>query len=271
MGEINADLVDSGTTCTSAAISSVMAELESVTKDGKNAMQGYSFTSEAMVANTLRPLMAKHGLSLVPHNVLITNSSVVTTKNATMQRVQISATYLLLHKSGESLTITVPGEGMDSLDKSIPKALTMCLKYALLQIFCVGRGDDPDDGKGYESHSGNLGDFHVAIGMLDSSEILSENAAARAAATEPSAARQPIDVSPAPIYILKYGKYKGQAITQVDNSYLDWLIKETQEELKDPEKANFKSSNDVKLVACLREKQRRVKNGIADGDEEIQF
>lgn len=110
--------------------------------------------------------------------------------------------------------------------------------------------------------------------MIEEVPRVSENSYIRAAAvvgTEPSAARQPIDVSPAPIYILKYGKYKGQAITMVDNSYLDWLIKETQEELKDPEKANFKSSNDVKLVACLREKQRRVKNGIADGDEEIQF
>lgn len=134
------------------ALSAAMGDVEAIKKDGKNTMQGYSFTSEAAIANTLRPIMSKHGLALVPTNIRVVNADTVQTKNATMQRVAIEATYTLMHKGGQNLSITVPGEGMDSLDKAIPKALTMAYKYAMIQVFCVGRGDDPDDGKGYEGH-----------------------------------------------------------------------------------------------------------------------
>jgi len=135
-----------------SALSAAMGEVETIKKDGKNTMQGYAFTSEAAIANTLRPIMSKHGLSLVPTNIRVVNADTVQTKNATMQRVAVEATYTLMHKGGQSFTVTVPGEGMDSLDKAIPKALTMAYKYAMIQVFCVGRGDDPDDGKGYEGH-----------------------------------------------------------------------------------------------------------------------
>jgi hypothetical protein len=48
-------------------------------------------------------------------------------------------------RSGEELTVRVPGEGADSGDKAPYKAMTGALKYALLQSFLLATGDDPED------------------------------------------------------------------------------------------------------------------------------
>lgn len=228
------------------AVSEIMAELESLPKDGHNAFSNYEFTTEGMIANTLRPMMAKKGLALIPYNSEITNSEQIHEK---MRRVTIAGRFRLIHSSGESLSVEVPGEGMDSLDKSTAKALTQSYKYALLQIFCAGRGDDGDTGKGYEGAS------------------KSENAAVRSAAQadEAEAASHK-----RPTYIFTFGKHKDEPITSVPNDYLDWLLKSTEEQIKDPTKARFREKNNVLLNAILSEKYRRAENG-QEADEETPF
>lgn len=228
------------------AVCRVMAALESLPKDGHNAFSNYEFTTEAMIANTLRPMMAKEGLALIPFNTEITNSEQLGDK---MRRVTIAGRFRLVHASGGSINVEVPGEGMDSLDKSTAKALTQSYKYALLQIFCAGRGDDGDTGKGYETPK------------------TSENAAVRSAAQadEAEAASHK-----RPTYIFTFGKHKDEPITSVPNDYLDWLLKNTEEQIKDPAKARFREKNNVLLNAILSEKYRRAENG-QEADEETPF
>jgi len=212
------------------AVIAVMGEVGSLPKDGVNSFQQYNYTTEAMVANTLRPLMVKNGLALVPHNVSVTDSQPTGKFNKSI----ISATYLLLHKSGESLAVTVPGEGMDSLDKSTTKALTAAFKYALLQMFCVGRGEDSDAG-------------------------MPDNSAARAATpkSENEAVRESASASS---FVLTFGKHKDRPIHAVDTDYLKWLLGSTEDAMKDPAKANFKAKNKIMLDAILTELQNRAAN-----------
>jgi len=223
------------------AVIAVMGEVGSLPKDGTNSFQQYSYTTETMVANTLRPLMVKNGLALVPHNISVVDSTAVGKFN----KAVISATYLLLHKSGESLTVTVPGEGMDSLDKSTTKALTAAFKYALLQMFCVGRGEDGDGGSGYADNS-----------AVRAAAPKSENAAVREAASAESS------------FVLTFGKHKDKSIHEVDSDYLKWLMGSTEEAMKDPAKANFKAKNKVMLDAILTELQNRAVNAQ---DEDMVF
>lgn len=219
------------------AICVVMSDLESLPKDGHNLFSNYDFTTEGMIANTLRPRMAKAGLALVPFNSEVTQSENI---NEKMRRVMISGQYKLIHTSGESMNVVVPGEGMDSLDKSTAKALTQAYKYALLHIFCAGRGEDGDLGKGYEAPA------------------QSENQAVRAAAAA---------VAPAPSkgYVFDFGKHTGSPITNVPMDYLDWLIKSSEEQLLDPSKAKFKDKNKAMLDRILTEKMRRAA-ATADDD-----
>lgn len=59
---------------------------------------------------------------------------------------KVTATYLLVHVSGEYITLKGYGHGVDSQDKSAGKATTYALKYALLYNFLVptGKIDDAD-------------------------------------------------------------------------------------------------------------------------------
>lgn len=227
-----------GTAEIAKAVSGIMAALESLPKDGHNSFSNYEFTTEGMIANTLRPMMAKAGLALVPFNSEITNSEALHEK---MRRVTIAGRFKLIHTSGESLNVEVPGEGMDSLDKSTAKALTQSYKYALLHIFCAGRGEDGDAGKGYDAPKP------------------SENAAVREAAKAQD--------NPKGVYVFTFGKHEGEPITSVPNDYLDFMLGHTEKQIKDPSKAKFRDKNNEMMQLILAEKYRRAENAKpADGE-----
>ncbi len=214
-------------------------------------MQGYAFTSEANIANTIRPIMAKHGLALVPSKIEVGGSDIIETKNARLNRVFVSATYALCHKSGERIEITVPSEGIDSLDKAIPKALTMAYKYALIQIFCVGRGDDGDAGQGYDRQE---------------IQSRSESASPRPAPPKPHVARDGEYFD----YIFTFGKNQGKSVQIVDTSYIEWLIKGYVKDIEDKSKAEYKEKNASMLAIMVAEIKRRKENA-AEAKEEIPF
>jgi len=228
------------------AVAGIMAELESLPKDGHNAFSNYEFTTEAMIANTLRPMMAKAGLALVPFNSEITNSQSDAGKRGEMQRVTISGQYKLIHTSGESLNVVVPGEGMDSLDKSTAKALTQSYKYALIQIFCAGRGEDGDTGKGYEQPSST------------SVKPTSENQALR----ESNRQEPQLDT-----YVFTFGRYKGESIHNVDVDYLKWLLENTENQIKDPDKKTFIIKNKKMMDIILIELNRRAQNAMVSSED----
>jgi hypothetical protein len=48
-------------------------------------------------------------------------------------------------ETAETVTVKVPGEGLDVGDKASYKAMTGALKYALLQSFLLATGDDPEE------------------------------------------------------------------------------------------------------------------------------
>lgn len=58
--------------------------------------------------------------------------------------------YTFYAEDGTSVTATVTGEGMDSGDKSLNKAMSIAFKYACFQVFCIPTEEmvDPDG----ESH-----------------------------------------------------------------------------------------------------------------------
>lgn len=254
------------------AIIDVMSEMGTVAKDGQNLAQGYSFTSEAAIANTLRPLLVKNGLMLVPETIKVISTEPIETRNTKMQRVVIEAGYRLMHISGQAIDLTIPAEGVDSLDKAIPKALTMAYKYAMIQLFCIGRGDDPDAGKGYEadekSTSMMIQERIAKVPVIQGIKppIVSENAAVRAAAK--SSNHFQVDE-----YVLPIGKHKGLGISTVDTSYLTWLMSACEKNIDDPSKATVRDLNKIMVDRILAEIQKRRQNAMDDqiSDDAIPF
>ena len=127
-----------------AAINQVMAEVSRVKKTGVNTHHRYRYASEEDLLEAIRPAMVRAGLVMMPGDVRILNQS-DTGKNTL---IYIGVDYDLHHTSGTGMKLTVASSGIDNQDKAIPKAMTMALKYAIIQLFLIPRSDnDPDEHK----------------------------------------------------------------------------------------------------------------------------
>ena len=130
------------------AIPAIMDEIGHIGKDKKNQQQGFMFRGVDQVMNTMKPLLAKHGVFPVPE-VMETKREERQTKNGgtliyTIHKINFHFTA----DDGSRVTATVVGEGMDSADKSSNKAMAVAFKYACFQVFCIPTeeivNDDPD-------------------------------------------------------------------------------------------------------------------------------
>ena len=123
------------------AIHMVMADVAGVEKTGYNSHHRYNFSSESDILEAVRPAMIKHGLILFPAGI----ETISTQELGKQVRRELEVTYRIMHTSGEKLDLAIRSEGMDNQDKASPKAMTMALKYAMIQLFNLPRGIDPDD------------------------------------------------------------------------------------------------------------------------------
>lgn len=105
----------------------------------------YTFASETGFIQELRPAMIEHGVTISVSKMDELTQETYSTKNgALMMRSTIHAVVTFRHVSGSSITVEAYGEGSDSGDKSVNKAMTDAYKYALRQTFMIETGDDPD-------------------------------------------------------------------------------------------------------------------------------
>jgi hypothetical protein len=143
------------------AVLSVMKEVKGIDKSmtvgsGSNSYKG---VPDQEVKKIIGESMQKNGLTILPTKITpITKverweetvfdnyqkKDIVKQKQSVF--TEVTTEYLLLHESGESITISGYGHGVDSQDKGAGKATTYALKYALLYTFLVptGKIDDAD-------------------------------------------------------------------------------------------------------------------------------
>jgi hypothetical protein len=136
------------------AIAAVMGELaqSGIAKSRKNVQQGYAFRGIDDVYNALAPLMAKHGLMMLPTVRSRGMTERATAKGGSLFYVVCEVDFdLVCAADGSSHRITVFGEAMDSADKATNKAMSAAYKYAALQTFCVPtEGDNDADASTHE-------------------------------------------------------------------------------------------------------------------------
>ena len=134
-------------------LSKISSEIKSAEKDLEISIGGakYKAVSESVILNIVKPLEEKYGVYSYPYDRAIVDSNLVTTKdrNGTektqfFERIETVYRFVNIDNPSEYIDMKSFGDGLDSGDKSVGKAMTYGDKYALMKAYKIVTGDDPD-------------------------------------------------------------------------------------------------------------------------------
>ena len=121
-------------------------EVGAIGKERRNEKQNFKFRGIDDVMNELHHLFAKHEVLILPNAQSFESTERKTKEGGALFAVRATIKYIFVASDGSELSCVLIGEAMDSGDKGMNKALSIALKYALLQMFLIPTEDmkDPD-------------------------------------------------------------------------------------------------------------------------------
>ena len=119
------------------SIAAIIGEKAAVKKDKRNEAQRYMFRGIDDVMNTFNPLLAKYKVFAVPTVMNMSREERTNNKGTALIYTVLTVQYTFYAEDGSSVTAVTIGEGMDTGDKSVNKAMSAAYKYALFQVFCI--------------------------------------------------------------------------------------------------------------------------------------
>ena len=130
------------------AINAVQAELAKtgILKSRRNTQgSGYNFRGIDDVYNAIAPLLAQHGLCILPRILGRTCDERQTKAGGAIFYVTVEAEFdLVCAEDGSKHTVRTFGEAMDTSDKATNKAMSAAYKYAAFQTFAIPTEADND-------------------------------------------------------------------------------------------------------------------------------
>jgi len=136
------------------AILGIIRDVPYVPKDIhiQGASADYKAVSAANIMDKTRELMVRAGIIMYPTNYEISREGTTTTVNVK---------YVFCHvPSQTSIVVAAVGQGTDKFDKGAGKAGTYADKYAVMRLFRIVTGDDPDR-VGNDNHEKEYGELEV--------------------------------------------------------------------------------------------------------------
>ena len=123
------------------AINAVQAELavQGIAKDQRNSQgSGYNFRGIDNVYNAIAPLLAKHGLCILPRVLARECVERQSRNGGALFYITVEAEFdFVSSEDGTKHTVKTFGEAMDSGDKATNKAMSAAYKYACFQAFSI--------------------------------------------------------------------------------------------------------------------------------------
>lgn len=110
------------------ALSAFTAEAENASKNAKNPHFRSTYADLAEVINTVRPVLAKHGLSFI--------------QSPSFESGVVSVETMLLHESGEFISGTVSAPVSKQDAQGVGSAITYCRRYGLAAMCGIAQEDD---------------------------------------------------------------------------------------------------------------------------------
>lgn len=134
-----------------AAMSAVMNDVSSVSKDERNAGQGFNFRGIDAVVNAVGPALRKHGVIVVPRVQSCDYSTIeIGEKRKATAHVRVVVEYIFIAQDGSTISCTTAGEAMDAGDKATAKAMSVAFRIALLQALALPTSEPDPDASSYE-------------------------------------------------------------------------------------------------------------------------
>jgi hypothetical protein len=136
------------------AINAVQTDLAKagISKDSENTFDRYKFRGIDAVYNALSPLLAKHGLCILPRVLSRTVAEHASQKGGVLFYVTVEVEFdFVCAEDGSKHTVKTFGEAMDRGDKATNKAMSAAYKYAAFQSFAIPtEGDNDADASTHE-------------------------------------------------------------------------------------------------------------------------
>lgn len=129
-----------------AKIANILKETKAITKSEKNQQQGFKFRGIDNVMNELHELFAKNDVFILQEVKNFTTENRPTKSGGLNTFTRATITFRYMTTDGSYVETTNVGEAMDSGDKGMNKAMSIALKYSLLQMFLIPTEEqkDPD-------------------------------------------------------------------------------------------------------------------------------
>jgi len=131
----------------------VITALHGVLRDmpemAKRRVQSFQAFNVDDVYATLRPLLVKHGLVIVPAVRSVDYDHGTFQKGTEFIDARIVVDYdIWCTSDGTRIQMTGAAEGRDTQDKATNKALQQAFKYALIQLLLINTGEDAEEDPG---------------------------------------------------------------------------------------------------------------------------
>lgn len=138
-------------------INEVMVDVNAISKDRRNQQQGFQFRGIDDVMNELHSSLSKCGVFVLPEVLEESRTTGKSRSGGDMFHTRLKISFGFYAEDGSHVDAVVIGEAMDSGDKASNKAMSVGLKYALLQVFCIPTEDEKDpDAQSPEPQAGRM-------------------------------------------------------------------------------------------------------------------
>lgn len=148
------------------AINAVQSDLakNGISKDRTNSFDKYQFRGIDDVYNALSPLLAKHGLCILPRILKRESLERESKGGGALFYITVEAEFdFVSAEDGSKHTVRTFGEAMDRGDKATNKAMSAAYKYAAFQAFAIPtEGDNDADAATHEVKRNTHKDVRVS-------------------------------------------------------------------------------------------------------------
>ena len=120
-------------------------DIDPLEKDGRNEKQNYTFLSDKQITLKVGELLEKHNVVVTHNDRTEPLEKYQTSSGSTMFLTTVYVDYTFWDvDSGESISGVVVGQGADTGDKGVYKAITGAFKYLYVKTFNIPTQDDPE-------------------------------------------------------------------------------------------------------------------------------